>query len=513
MTVEPEISRAQFAQFARVHPTAWAIYANRHAGDGTWENAQHFDFLADRVLKMKAEQDRILAGGKPSMEPGAQRLCVSMPPGFGKSEYLSFGVASWLFGARPQGRVVIASYSRSLAVGWGKRARDTFAELGAEVFGVTADPRQRADEWVARDPVIGTAHAPGYFYSVGRGGTFTGKRAEVLIIDDLLKDDLEAQSPAVRAHAWAWLDKVAMTRLLPWSIVIMIATRWHPEDPIGKLEAKQEAGEVDKPWDFVNLPALAGEGDPLGRAPGESLWPQMWSSEALESIKRGRDPRTWEALYQGRPVPQGGAMIDPAWLVPYEEAGEELKGQGREPIRRDELIKFATIDLAYTTKKTSDYTVITVFGADLDRGDLYLLHVERDRIGAEDLASRIRGVFEAFGVRKGYVERSGLYHDIVTALREEVPLATIQPNRDKVARAQPLIKLAASGALLVKQTAPWLRDLKLELEQFPAASNDDQVDALSYGAKVFKLMMRGRKVRTRYRKKKKGAARAREPVT
>lgn len=508
VAVAAEWDRAELARMARAHPTAWALYFSRYVGDGNWTNARHFDLLADRGLRMRDEADRVRAGGEPSTEPGALRLCVSLPPGSGKSEYLSLAFASWWLGTRPADRVVIASYSRSLALGWSKRARDAFGAVGAEVFGWTADVRQRADLWVPRCPRT-SRQAPGYFYAVGRGGSLTGKRAELLIIDDLIKDDIEASSPAIRAQAWAWLQRVALTRLLPWSAVIQIGTRWHQEDPIGLLEANQQEGRFELPWEFLNLPALCeDEDDPLGREVGESLWPAMWPADRLRQIRQGTEARTWSALYQGRPTPEGGAMFDPRWLVPFEEeeaaTGTWLTAPGRDPVRTDQLVRFATIDLAYTLKQRSDYTVVCVFGADLERGDLYLLHVERDRIGAQDLAKRIGAVFDAHGVRQGFLERSGFYADIVRELRERLPLKLIQPNKDKVTRAQPAIKFAAGGALLVRKHAPWLRAFREELEAFPEVAHDDQVDALSYGVHVFQAMRRGRsKGRSRYKRKEK----------
>lgn len=501
-TAEPRISRKKLAKAARLHPTPWALMLTDLVGDGNWRNAAHFDYLAERFIRLRDEADRVRAGGKPSDVPGSQRLCVSLPPGFGKSEYLSLACASWWLGTRPNDRVVIASYAKNLAVGWGARARNAFAQVGAEVFGVTSDIRQKAEHWHPRDPITGKA-SHGFLLSVGRGGSLNGKRAELLIVDDLLKDDDEAQSEAIRKSAWGFLETVALTRQMPWTVVIQIATRWHHDDPIGRLEVKQEKGEIELPWEFVNLPALCDtENDPMGREIGESLWPEMWTSERLEMVKRGKSPRVWSALFQGRPSVQGGGMIRPEWLVGYSELDDgTLQGKGREPVRPERLVKFATIDLAYTTKMTSDYTVVCVWGADLAAGDLYLLHVERDRIGAEDLAARIGAVFDAWGVRKGYLERSGFYADIVRELRKKLPLSLIQPNTDKVARAQPAVACMASGALLVRRAAPWIDALKAELEQFPDGSHDDQVDALAYGVHVFNALARRGQSKSRYRKK------------
>lgn len=482
--------RSALAAAAAVHPTAWAVYLSRYAGDGTWSNAAHFDFLADKVLDMHA--------GK------LQRLCVSMPPGSGKSEFLSLSVASWWLGTRPESRVVIASYGKSLSCGWSERARDAMATLGPEVFGVGANSREKAEFWRPRDPETGKAF-PGYFFAVGRGGPLTGKRAELLIVDDLLKDDLEASSPTVREHAWRWFDKVAMTRLLPGSCVIQIATRWHEDDPIGRLEQKQERGDVELPWTFVNLPALAEKDDALGREPGEALWPAMWPADRLLKVKQGRDAYTWSALYQGRPTPEGGGMFKREWFQYFVDAGDKLEGPGVST-PTTHLAKFATLDLAFSTKTSADFAVCCVFGADLKNEVLYLLHVERDRVGAEGLAHWIRRIFDRWKVRKGYMERSGFYADITNYLRTvaRLPLREIQPNTDKTSRAQPAAALMASGGLLFRDGAPWLKEFESELLSFPHAAHDDQVDALAFGVHVFNGQPKGPPQRNHYKPEASG---------
>lgn len=485
----------------------WATFLSKYGGDGTWANASHFNFLSKRVLEMHRGE--------------LQRLCVSMPPGSGKSEYLSLAVASWWLGSRPNSRVVIASYGKSLSVGWSERARDAMATLGPEVFGVGANSREKAEFWKPRDPETGKAMG-GYFFAVGRGGPLTGKRAELLIVDDLIKDDMEAGSPAVREHAWRWFDKVAMTRLLPHSVVCCIATRWHADDPIGRLEDKQRAGEVELPWTFVNLPALAGENDPLGRKPGEALWPQMWPTARLEKVRQGRDPYTWAALYQGTPTPEGGSVFKPAWVRSFEQVGPVYIAQGelhnrpnRPEMERlrcliDDLMRFSTVDLAGSKKERADWTVIATWGIDHKTRTLWLLDVRRKRLEAPQIIEEMRAVQRDLNPITFYVEEAGpslnLVHQLrfaeqagrshdptdtspnvlmQTALEAGVPVQGIKPVRDKLTRAMPATAVMSNGRLLTPARATWLETFKDELFRFPDSKHDDQVDAVSIAAQVF----------------------------
>ena len=491
------LTREEQAQYARLHPTGWALYLSRYAGDGSWKNARHFDYLGDRVLEM--------------FRGDLQRLCVSMPPGSGKSEYLSLTVASWWLANRPGARVVIASYGKDLAIGWSKRAKSALAQLGAEVFGVTAIEREKAAEWKVRDPDTGEpVSGVGYFMALGRGGPFTGKRAELLIIDDLLKDALEANSPAVRDAAWDWFDKVAMTRLLSGSCVIMIATRWHHDDPIGRLEDKQRRGEVELPWEFVNLPALALEDDPLGREPGETLWPALWPQERMEKIRQGRDPSTWSALFQGRPTPEGGGLFKVGeWLQSYRQEGPHLVcGELRVELER--LRRFSTVDLAGSKKQRADWTVIATWGIDHATRTLWLLDLVRKRLEAPQIVEELRRVYKEQRPAAFYCEETGPQLNLVHALRiaeqagetldpakverdalltraaaAGLPVRKIKPQADKVTRSSQAQAVMSNGRMLFPERAAWLEELTDELAQFPEGKHDDQVDAVSYGAIVF----------------------------
>lgn len=502
----PFRTREQLRAAAALHPTAWAMYASgwgegqTESGSpspGDWENGAHFDLLADHVLDMR--------------DLKLQRLCVSLPPGHGKTDYLGVYVASWWLGTRPHDRVVIASYGKDLARDPCKKGRDLLAKHGLEVFGVGASTRDQQTWWYPRDADLQTI-GPGFCYAVGRGGALTGKRAELLIVDDLFKDDEEAGSAATREKAWRWLESVALTRLLPWSCVIVIGTRWHRDDHIGRLEDAQREGRCvgGRPWKFVNLPALADEDDPLGRAPGEALWPRQFSREFLEAYRAGCTPRLWACLHQGRPVAEGGSLFKEAWENLYTlRAGMLSCGDLAVPLGR--LVRFAVCDFAGSKSQRADYTCVTVFGIDHETRTLWLLHVLRERLDAPEIMGALRQVYQEWKPAAFYAEdtspqlnrlhalalaeAAGELVDPAADLRSNtlllaltdggLPMRRVAPVTDKVTRSTKAQTVAAAGRLYLPKTAPWLPVWQDEIYSFPDVAHDDQADCLSYGAIVF----------------------------
>jgi hypothetical protein len=127
--------------------------------------------------------------------------------------------------------------------------------------------------------------------TAGVGGPITGRGAHLLVIDDPVKNDEEARSPTCRQKQWDWWQSVASTRLRPGGLIVIIQTRWHRDDLTGRI--LKHAKNNGQRWRVVSLPALAGEDDPLGRAPGEALWPEMYPRERLLRIRAGRTAYYW----------------------------------------------------------------------------------------------------------------------------------------------------------------------------------------------------------------------------
>jgi hypothetical protein len=220
---------------------------------------------------------------------------------------------AWYLGVFPDRRIILASYEADFAASWGRKARDILEEYGPSLFGVgVRRGSSAANRWDLEGKTGGMETA-------GIGGPITGKGANLLIIDDPVKNPAEALSPLYRQKAWDWYASAAYTRLEPDAAIVVIQTRWHPEDLAGRIVAQASKG--GEPFEILNLPALAEQGDILGRQPGEALWPERFPAERLAEIRQTQGERWFVSLYQQRPefaqveglvYPElAGCIIDP----------------------------------------------------------------------------------------------------------------------------------------------------------------------------------------------------------
>lgn len=247
--------------------------------------------------------DRVITS---AIKKGGGRYIVTVPPRYGKSEYLSKYTPSWFVGKWPNKRVMLASYAEELAAEFGLAARNLIREFGSQYFGVKLDSSsQSKTHWKI------SGHNGG-MTAAGVGGSLTGKGADLLIIDDPVKNAEEAASPTIREKHWNWWQSTAQTRLAPNATVIVIMTRWHQDDLAGRL---LKSDEKDK-WTMIRLPEICDtEDDLLGRKIGEPLWPEQWPLADVLEKQKSKTPYWWNAMHQGDPGQYGEA----AWPAEYFE--------------------------------------------------------------------------------------------------------------------------------------------------------------------------------------------------
>lgn len=240
-----------------------------------------------------------------------------MPPQHGKSALVSHWFPVWLLDTFPWMHIILASYGADYAAGWGGKVRDTIQAHPDEMRVRIKTNTSAADRWATT--------AGGGMRSVGTDGAITGNPAHVLIVDDAHKDREQAESPVYRQKVWNWWTGSARTRLnpLPWApygVVIVMATRWHLDDFSGRLKAHKvdipEEDAVILPWYEYMLPALALESDPMGRKPGEALWPEKYPRAALLAIKGEISPYDWESEYQQNPILKQGSLFQRSYFQP-----------------------------------------------------------------------------------------------------------------------------------------------------------------------------------------------------
>lgn len=403
-----------------------------------------------------------------------KRLIVSLPPQEGKSERCRAAITWWLR-RHPHHRVVEASFESETATRWGRLIRNDFQ--AHPLLGLVL----RADSTAAgRWDLQGYA---GGMYCVGVGGALTGRPADLMVIDDPVKGRAQVESQLYRDRQWDWWINDASSRLGADSRVVVVMTRWHEDDLAGRLQ-RHEPGE----WTVINIPALAEHNDPLGRAPGEPLQSVRGKTrDWYESTKAKVGPYVWGSLYQGQPSPtEGGAFKRDDmryWTPAYDDPlGQALELDGRRVWVRD-TYRFATCDLAASTKTSADWTVVSAWAHTTD-GDLVLLDRTRARVSETDHASLALPLVRRWQLDWVGVEDSGRSVNISSGLaREGVQVRPLKADVDKFTRSLPAQARSARRQLWLPAEAPWLDEWRGEMLGFPNGAHDDQVDTLAYAAR------------------------------
>lgn len=424
-----------------------------------WKTPPHLQLLNRRLLDVAAGR--------------VNRLMVMMPPRHGKSELSSHYFPAWFAGRFPDKRVILTSYEADFAASWGRKARDTLEEYGPQVFGVNVDPTSSAaNRW----NILGRR---GGMTTAGVGGPITGRGADLFIIDDPVKNAEEAHSPTIRERHWQWYQAVARTRIEPGGAIVLIMTRWHEDDLAGRLLRQMEDDPEADQWEVLRLPAIAEEADPLGREPGQALWPDRYNEQDLAAIRASVGEYTWEALYQQRPAPPGGSVFKREWF-------RQIVDQAPEGLR---WVRFW--DLATSTAKTADWTVGALVGTDRE-GRIYIADIVRRRSEWPDTRKLIVATAQQDGrtVRVG-VEKVAFQLAAWQDLMREPELLghaveAVPVDKDKELRARPWAARAEAGKVILVR-GPWLGKFLAEVETFPHGEHDDQVDAVSGAVQMLAL--------------------------
>lgn len=255
-------------------------------------------------------------------------LMITMPPQEGKSTTAAVWTPIRALQLNPNRRIILATYADALAEAHSRAMRGIIQTYGTDVrdrlTGLATTDRlglklARGANKVSAWSVEGGA---GGLVAAGIGSTITGLPADLFIIDDPFKNMMEADSHAHREKIEAWFSSVALTRLAPDASVILIQTRWHPEDLAGKVLAGERLlPRPERSWRHINIPAIAEDGikDALHREPGTPMVSARDTPEAKRDFvatRRQVGERTWYALYQGSPTNPAGGIFQRAWFDP-----------------------------------------------------------------------------------------------------------------------------------------------------------------------------------------------------
>lgn len=454
------------------NPAQFAQVLSRRDSE-PWLPYRHLTFLNQHLMDL--------------VEGRNDRLMITMPPRHGKSLFSSLYFPAWFLNRYPDKRVILCSYGDDFASEWGRKVRDLIRDHQDKLMIRVNDSSKAADRW----DVDGKR---GGMKTAGVGGPITGRGAHLLIIDDPVKNNEEANSAVDRDKKWDWWRTTAQSRLEPGGVVIVIQTRWHEDDLAGRLLREEGIKGEGGRWTLLNLPAIAETDDAIGRTPGEALCPERYDEAyfAMLSGPNGIGNQAFSALYQQRPQPEGGGAFKRADFRYYTAPPAETKTyalhdpDGTLLVPQKECWRFITMDLALTTRQTSDWTVAAVWDVApwLEPSRLILTHLHRERLeGAEhlDLVKKLWdqwhpafiGIEEAMqgSMTLAVSQRSGI---IVRPLKHR--------NKDKAFRAKDAELLVENHRVYFPKRASWLADFEHELLLFPTGTHDDQVDVFSYAA-------------------------------
>lgn len=394
------------------------------------------------------------------------RLAVCSPMRSGKSYYVGRLVPLWLIVARSPVRILLVSHAYSLAIShlrWVRRALQLWGQV---------------ELTQARDDALETAEGSS-IRAFGVEASIVGHGADYLIVDDPIRTLQAARSQLQRDHLAEWFKSVALTRLSPTGSAIVLMSRWHEDDLVGRLA--REGG-----WEIVRIPAQAdSEDDPLGRSIGQ--WLDLPWVEDIRAYWEGRraevGPWAWAAHYQGNPVPPSGHIVTREHLSEVAEIVERdgeriIRAWGEElPVAKGLVIH--GLDLGASADPRSDRTAC-VTGIYFRRGRLVLVDAIAGRWNWPEPACSILAEYIRPWGGRIWAESVGVGKAVISTMRRAgLPVHEIHPRGDKEARLASLLGAGITGRLAIVHT-PGTEEMIRELLAFPGGEHDDLVDAAAY---------------------------------
>jgi predicted phage terminase large subunit-like protein len=318
----------------------------------------------------------------------------------------------------------------------------------------------------------------GSYTAAGVGGSITGKGFNIGIIDDPFKNREEADSQVYRDKVWNWYTSTFYTRQDGYGAIIIILTRWHLDDLVGRLLEKEKddikAGieEFDR-WELISFPAIAEE-DEEYRKIGEALWPERFDLEKLKTTKNTIGVYDWVALYQQNPIMSETQEFKKEWFKYFEE--EDIRGKN--------LQYTTTIDLAVGQGQENCDTVIRTVGKAVDNPNWYLIE---EIAGKLDPLQTIDAIFYHYEKYRGevWLETVAYQKALKYFLEEEqrkrqtyFVVNELKKNTEtnKGTRIRGLIPLYKAGVIYHRKSDV---ELETELLQFPKGRKDDRIDTLA----------------------------------
>jgi predicted phage terminase large subunit-like protein len=433
----------------------------------------HIKLICDElqdVLESVMDKDRL-----------PRRLQLFMPPGSMKSKLASNLFPAWCLGKAPNYCFLAIGNSFDFAVdNLGRPTKDLIdSDAYRAIFPDTQLKKdvQAAGRW--------DTTRKGRFVAAGVGQHIAGRRGHITICDDVQSEQTEENS---RDKINRWYQKGLRTRLLPSGAEIIINTRWHLEDLSGHME-KVDA-KTKRPWDIISLPAIldadasnmmkdfTGEEDRYNI--GESFWPEFWPTSVLLEKKETMVPHEWNALYMQTPTAEEGTIV--------KRYDFKLWHEDKPPPCFSIVV---SLDTAFSTKETADYSAYTVWGVfqyydkdfqgnDVQQKGIILLDAGKARYEFAELCNKAQDLYNTYSPDYMIIENKASGQSLIQELsRRALPVVPYSPEKDKVFRLHACTPFFKQGRVWIPPDKSWANEVLEEVISFPYAPHDDLTDTVS----------------------------------
>lgn len=398
-----------------------------------------------------------------------KKLMIFLPPQNGKTTIVTKNFPAWCLGKDPNLKIAGCSYAADLAE---KFCRDLQRNIESDNYKrIFNNIKIGGDGYVKTLDMFEVNGSKGFYKAVGVGGGITGTPVDIGIIDDPIKDAMEAYSPTYRNRVWEWYNSAFLTRLHNDSKQILMMTRWHEDDLAGRL-LKHEPGE----WEVIILPAIK-ENDKYSydiREIGQSLWEDKHSLERLR-LSEKRSPRTFSSLYQQRPSADEGTIVKRDWF-------NIISVDRYNSISKNKAPQFF-VDTAFTKDNNNDPSAI-ISCIELN-GDIYIRNAKKVRYEFPEFIRFLK----AWTIENNYHNGSAIRIEpkanglsVIQQLKRETPLNitnTPTPTESKETRLNAnSITIECGHVYLVD--GGWIDEFIDEVCGFPSKPHDEYVDLLNY---------------------------------
>lgn len=439
-------------QLARDDFYVFAQRAFRELHDVPYQDNWHIAAIARQLVRIEIGE--------------ITRLIITMPPRTMKSFLASVCLPAWMLGKNPSAKIICASYAQPLSNEFAFEMRRLMqTRWYRSVF-----PNVHIDTKKASVDEIKTTRG-GYRLSTSVGGSLTGRGADLIVIDDPIKAG-DALSQTVMASAKDWYSNTVSSRLNNQKTgkIVVVAQRLQPEDLPGHLASLGGWEELVLPmvaWKDQDIELFKGEW--ITRHAGHLLHEDRFGEEEIRRLRSEMTEQDFEAQYNQRPLPPGGALFKLQWLKRYD---------ARPPVHEIQGI-FQSWDTAYEVAEGNDYSVCSTWALCGKR--YFLLDIFRERLQFPDLERAVYKQREKWNANLVIVENAGsgisLYQNI-RIRTQGLWITKLNPSGSKQDRASQQSPKFERGEVYVPHQAPWLKTFEDELANFPHVKHDDQVDSI-----------------------------------